>query len=287
MHRKRSGSGSGAPCMENSNHINQMRIRTIKPEFFLHEGLYQAETEEQLPLRVAFAGLWCASDRNGRFKWEPRRLGIQILPYDNVDFSRVLDALTTRGFLVKYASGTGVFGHIPGFLRHQVVNNKEKASDIPEPTAENIEIIGISNDIQRVPDACLTREPRVDDACHKEGKGKEQGKEQEESPWVIAFGVELPESLRTENCLEAVKLWLKYKSERREGYKQTGLKAALTKWSREFTAATFPSAVDHSMASGWSGIFPPKESYQAQPQRHAPDTSKYTPEQIALMEAMG
>ena len=108
-----------------------------------------------------------------------------------------------------------------------------------------------------------------------------------QSPWVVAFDVELPEGLRTENCLEAVKLWLKYKSERREGYKQTGLKAALTKWSREFTPATFPSAVDHSMASGWSGIFPPKESYQPQPQRHAPDTSKYTPEQIALMEAMG
>ena len=75
------------------------------------------------------------------------------------------------------------------------------------------------------------------------------------SPWVVAFGVELPESLRTENCLEAVKLWLKYKSERREGYKQTGLKAALTKWSREFNPATFPSAVDHSMAQGWKGIF--------------------------------
>jgi len=238
-----------------------MRIRTIKPEFFLHEGLYQAEIEEQLPLRVAFAGLWCAADREGRFKWEPRRLGIQILPYDNVDFSRVLDALTTRGFLVKYASGTGVFGHIPGFLRHQVINNKEKASDIPEPTAENIEIIGVSEDIQR-----------VTDACHKEGKGREQGKEQDKSPWVIAFDVELPEGLRTENCLEAVKLWLKYKSERREGYKQTGLKAALTKWSREFTAATFPSAVDHSMAQGWKGIF--AQTQQNIPQIQQPTAKK-------------
>ena len=35
-----------------------MRIRTIKPEFFTHEILYEAEIRFKLPLRVAFAGLW-------------------------------------------------------------------------------------------------------------------------------------------------------------------------------------------------------------------------------------
>ncbi len=82
-----------------------MRIRTIKPEFFHHEGLFEAEMETKLPLRVAFAGLWCIADREGRFKWEPRRIGVQVLPYDGVDFSRVLDALTTRGFVLKYRVG--------------------------------------------------------------------------------------------------------------------------------------------------------------------------------------
>jgi hypothetical protein len=89
---------------------------------------------------------------------------------------------------------------------------------------------------------------------------------------VVAFGVELPESIRTENCLEAVKLWLKYKSERREGYKQTGLKAALTKWSREFNPTTFPSAVDHSMAQGWKGIF--AQTQQSIPQIQQPTVKK-------------
>jgi hypothetical protein len=32
------------------------RIRTIKPEFFRHGGLFDAEIETGLPLRVAFAG---------------------------------------------------------------------------------------------------------------------------------------------------------------------------------------------------------------------------------------
>lgn len=138
-----------------------MRIRTIKPEFFLHEGLHEAEKATKLPLRIAFIGLWCAADREGRFKWEPRRLGVSILPYDNVEFSRVLDALTTRGFLVKYASNGVVFGAIPSFKKHQVINPREKASDLPEPA----EILGS--------DACLTRDPRVTHACHREGKGRE------------------------------------------------------------------------------------------------------------------
>ena len=46
------------------------RIRTIKPEFFRHEALYEAEHETGLPLRVAYAGLWTAADREGRFQWK-------------------------------------------------------------------------------------------------------------------------------------------------------------------------------------------------------------------------
>ena len=75
------------------------------------------------------------------------------------------------------------------------------------------------------------------------------------SPWDVGFGVELPDSFQTENCLQAVKLWLQYKSERKEGYKKTGLTASLTKWSNEFTPAEFPSCVENSIASGWKGIF--------------------------------
>jgi hypothetical protein len=109
------------------------RIRTIKPEFFSHYDLYIAEVESKLPLRVAFAGLWTLADREGRFKWEVERLKIGCLPYDKLDFSRVLDALVTRGFIVKYASNGRLYGVIPTFLEHQVINNREKPSAIPSP----------------------------------------------------------------------------------------------------------------------------------------------------------
>lgn len=150
-----------------------MRIRTIKPEFFLHEGLFEAEKQTGLPLRVAYAGLWCAADREGRFKWEPRRLGVQILPYDMTDFSRVLDALTTRGFIVRYASTTGEIGLIPSFTTHQVINNRERESELPAPP-ESLDLSGL--------DACGTRAARDDDGnaelkSGREGKGKEGNKE--------------------------------------------------------------------------------------------------------------
>ena len=94
---------------------------------------------------------------------------------------------------------------------------------------------------------------------------KKKDTEAPKSPWEVSFGVEIPESLRTDSCLQAVKLWLQYKAEKREGYKKTGLTAALTKWSREFTAAEFPSTVENSIASGWKGIFPKKDSQPSLP----------------------
>lgn len=147
------------------------RIRTIKPEFFEDEKLFDAEIEENLPLRVAYAGLWTEADREGRFEYRARKLKKNVLPYDDVDFSRVLDALITRGFIVKYEVDGRVFCAIRSWHRHQVVNNRERESDIPEPP--------INQGVTPENDAQPTREPRDDDACHKERKGREgKGKEQ-------------------------------------------------------------------------------------------------------------
>jgi len=82
---------------------------------------------------------------------------------------------------------------------------------------------------------------------------------QSASQWHVAFGLDLPESLRTQQCLEAVHDWLAYKTEKRQGYKKSGLKAALEKWSNEFTSAAFPSAVQNSMANNYQGLFGPSQ----------------------------
>ena len=108
------------------------RIRTVKPELFRHEALFEAELETKLPLRISFIALFTVCDREGRFRWRPRQLKLDCLPYDEIDFSRVLDALATRGFVVPYEVSGVKYGVIPSFTRHQVINNRESESVLPD-----------------------------------------------------------------------------------------------------------------------------------------------------------
>ena len=140
------------------------RIRTVKPEFFRHEGLYEAEQASGLPLRLAFAGLWTACDREGRFRWRPRQLKLDALPFDDLDFGQVLDALAVAGFVCRYVVDGQEYGFVPSWPRHQVINNREAASSLPEPTAD-----ALSTRASRVNDACPT--PLVQ--AQGEGKGRE------------------------------------------------------------------------------------------------------------------
>lgn len=148
------------------------RIRTIKPEFFQHEALHAAEEESGLPLRLAFVGLWCQCDKEGRFEWRPKRLKLNVLPWDEVDFSRVLDALATRGFISKYACDGQEFGFIPSWRRHQVINNRERESEFPEPN-ENNQLL--TREV-RVIDASSTRHGKLQGELEGELEGERKGK---------------------------------------------------------------------------------------------------------------
>lgn len=149
------------------------RIRSIKPSFFKHEELFEAEKTSSLPLRVAFSGLWTVCDRDGRFAWKPRTLKTDILPYDDVDFSAVLDALAAGGFIVRYTVSGREYGCVPGWNEHQVINPREAKSVIPESDASaRVNVVAIP--------------------ARGEGKGREEeGKEDVHviSPDMIARGV--------------------------------------------------------------------------------------------------
>jgi hypothetical protein len=154
------------------------RIRTVKPELLRHEGLFDAEQETGFPIRIAFVGLLTCCDREGRFKWRPRQLKLDALPYDNVDFSRVLDALITHGFLVKYEVDSETYGCIPSFSKHQYINPRESESELPPPpgtsnstpptSPEGGENTESGTREPRDDDASSTREPR--EADHREGE---------------------------------------------------------------------------------------------------------------------
>lgn len=109
------------------------RSRIIRPEFFTHLDLYRAEQESGLPLRLAYAGLWCAADREGRFKWEPEVLKLTALPFDVVDFGAVLEALEKAGLILGYSEAGKRYGFIPSFHRHQPIHHREAPSRCPAP----------------------------------------------------------------------------------------------------------------------------------------------------------
>lgn len=130
------------------------RIRTIKPEFFTSEDIVSLT-----PLaRVFYVALWCEADREGRLEWKPRTLKMRYLPADNCDIEALGQELIDLGLVVLYVANGKQYAHIPGFKKHQVINNRESESVIPEPASS------------RVDDASMTRE------SGKEGKGRE-GKE--------------------------------------------------------------------------------------------------------------
>lgn len=109
------------------------KIRTVKPELFRHEQLFEAEQKFKLPLRLAFIGLFSCCDREGRFRWEPRSLKLDILPYDDTDFTQVLNALWETGFIKKYTNQGKYYGHIPSWHSHQSINKHEPLSKLPDP----------------------------------------------------------------------------------------------------------------------------------------------------------
>lgn len=134
------------------------RIRTIKPEFFTSEDIVSLS-----PLaRLFYVSLWCEADREGRFEWKPKTLKMRYLPADDCDVNALGQELIEAGMVVTYQVDGRTFAHIPGFTRHQVINNREQESTIPSPNTSN----SSTRD-----DASVTRESGRKE--RKEGKGKE------------------------------------------------------------------------------------------------------------------
>ena len=112
------------------------RIRSIKPDFFLDEDICA------LPFahRLAFQGLWCEADREGRLEDRPKRLKATIFPYDDLDMDRILADLSER-FITRYVSGGKNYIQINNFAKHQRPHHTEAPSQIP-PLTEDCTVIG-------------------------------------------------------------------------------------------------------------------------------------------------
>jgi len=81
------------------------RARNIKPGLFKNELL----VEQSLFVRLLFVGLWTLADREGRLEDRPKRIRLELFPYDNDDVDSALNILVENGFIVRYqAAGFNV-----------------------------------------------------------------------------------------------------------------------------------------------------------------------------------
>lgn len=105
------------------------RARNIKPAFFKNEVL----AEMPMEARMLFIGLWTLADREGRLEDRPKRIKMELFPYDSFDVDPMLIRLHADGFLTRYDVGGVRFIQIENFVKHQDPHYKEKASEIPPP----------------------------------------------------------------------------------------------------------------------------------------------------------
>ena len=124
------------------------RARNIKPQFFTND-----ELSELPPLaRLLFIGLWTIADFKGCFEYKPKRLKVQLLPYDDCDIEQLVSALDKSRFISIYSVQGQTFGKVLNFNKHQNPhkNEKEKGSDIPDIYLNDAENVMFSDNLEDI-----------------------------------------------------------------------------------------------------------------------------------------
>lgn len=141
------------------------RIRSIKPEFFRHEGLQDLEAANPGSyVMLVFAGLWGHCDKAGRFVWKPRTLKLDVLPFLDFDMEATLAILEAAGFVRRYFVEGKEYGAVPTFETHQRISGKEAQEPEKHP-AESANAEGSK------------REAKGKQLRRQEGKGREEEEE--------------------------------------------------------------------------------------------------------------
>jgi hypothetical protein len=103
-----------------------LRIRALKPGFFKNEQLAELSPWH----RLCYEGLWCVADKEGRLQDRPKRLKVEIFPYDDLNMDGLLWDLTHAGFIRRYVIGHQPLICIPSWFAHQRPRPDETPSEL-------------------------------------------------------------------------------------------------------------------------------------------------------------
>jgi hypothetical protein len=216
------------------------RIRTVKPEFFRHEALQDLEAANPgAYTMLVFAGLWGHCDKHGVFEYRPRTLKLDILPFLPFDMATTLDLLVSHGFVERVEVDGKCYGRIPSFTEHQRITGKEAQ----EPARHELPCEASGQQQGNNWEAPET--------TGREGKGI--GREGEKEGSALAKALATP-SLDS----AAFTRWEAYRREIGKSLKPTSLMAAAEAMAK--FGPNQDAVVQQSIANGWQGLFPLKNS---------------------------
>lgn len=112
-----------------------MRIRAIKPDFFIDEDLAELDGDKKL----FFIGLWCLADREGRLRFKPKEVEARLFPHKHQ--KPEIEAWATEmspKFLTLYEIEGKQYLQINNFHRHQRPHWSEPPSEIPPPNSAGV-----------------------------------------------------------------------------------------------------------------------------------------------------
>lgn len=115
------------------------RSRNIKPGFFQNEQLGELSPIE----RLAFIGMWTIADFKGCLEFRPKRLKVQLMPYDDCDFENIAINLDKSGLIRNYSVQGQRYIKIINFTRHQNPhkNERDAGSNVPDITDNETQVI--------------------------------------------------------------------------------------------------------------------------------------------------
>lgn len=231
----------------------------IMPNRYVREDAIESERVNALSWKgeVFFRRLINRVDDFGRFPASIPILRASLFPLQlgkvsEKDVEALLKELEDNGILATYQHDGKTFLAMAKWER-----GRAKTSKHPSPPAD------VLQRLQTYVFKC--KHAQADAPDSDSDSDSDTDSDTAASPWIVDHGLEIPDSLKTQPCLDAIKTWLAYKRERGNTYKPQGLQAALTSWSRQFTPATLPSAIERSMANNWSGLFPETPRPNAKP----------------------
>ena len=234
------------------------RRRMIDPHFWESADVAKLD----IFARYVFVGMFSNADDEGRGMGGATYIRSMVFPHDDISLAKVKKALESisENLSVQFYSVDGAeYYQFTNWSKWQRVD-KPRESLLPSPDDSK-------NDSREIPESFQS------DSCLKEKKRKEEKEKIKEKDAHAREGDIFADRPFSQPVQDKLTEWLKYKAERRESYKPTGLKSFLTEVEnklKEHSESQIIALIGECMANNWQGIIWDKIKGRASPQQTNP-----------------